>query len=286
MSVFDELDREPGAPRLSDLWEWARDDYKAGETADVVCQRHGLSRSQFYERARREGWLRRDQPTRSDQPVHDQAEEYAAIEALLNEPAPSAFEMQRLAWARMQRAILMNRRTEAQGWARLAATLRKLAVGETQGAATWAGVARRSEPDSPDSPSPLPQSGGGGAAKGRDGGGEIHATETAGEARSSPPPESGPPPPPRRSVVPLPRCAGEEKIDPASPDSRISAELFARLNLPGGALNPQVQAAWLEVAGLFDPGSGHGLTDPPPETSRALSTACTLGAGEVSMVRA
>ena len=262
MSVFEDLDREPGQPRLSDLWEWARDDYKAGESADVVCERHGLSRSRFFERARDEGWLRRDQSRRSGAPVPDAAEEDAAVEALLRDPPPSAFEMHRLAWARMQRAIQMNRRVEAQGWARLCATLRKLAVDETQGATTWSGVVERSRPDSPDFPRPPPQAGegdhaqhgGGGHADGSDGPRRVAPSVTA--------PEGAAPPPP---------LAGEASDGPDSPDSRISPELYARLNRPGGALDPVVQAAWDEVTHLIA-ASAHGLPT-PPDTRRALSTA-------------
>ena len=268
MSVFEDLDREPGQPRQSDLWEWARDDYKAGETADVVCERHGLSRSRFYERARDEGWLRRDQPRRSPAPAYDEAAEDAAIEALLQEAPPSAFEIQRLAWARMHRAILMNRRMEAQGWARLAATLRKLAVQETQGAATWSGVLARTQPDAPDSRSP-PNSGGGGREA--VGGGELphdvgrSSTDTRSETavHGSPPPSS--------AMVALPRCAGEA-LPPDSPDSRIPAALWARLNRPEGAMHPDVHDAWIEVTRLFEGGPAQGLPA-PPETSRALSTA-------------
>ena len=263
MSVFEDLDREPGQPRLSDLWEWARDDYKAGESADVVCERHRLSRSRFYERARDEGWLRRDQPRRSGAPVPDPAEEDAAVEALLLEPPPSAFEMHRLAWARMQRAIQMNRRVEAQGWARLCATLRKLAVDETQGATTWSGVVQRSRPDSPDSLRPPPQAGEGDNPQ--DGGGG-YADGSEGQRRVTPSVPSD-----LRPAAPPPPPAGEVLDEADSPDSRISPELHARLNRPGGPLHPVVQAAWGEVTRIYE-ASAHGLPT-PPDTSRALSTA-------------
>ena len=210
MSVFEDLDREPGQPRLSDLWEWARDDYNAGESADMVCERHGLSRSRFFERARDEGWLRRDQPRRSGAPVLDPAEEDAAVEALLLEPPPSAFEMHRLAWARMQRAIQMNRRVEAQGWARLCATLRKLAVEADTYGSGWATLARKTA-DSPDSRRPPPQAGEGDHAK-HGGGGYAEGSDHHRRVTPSVTPDL-------RPAAPPPPLAVEVKEGPDSPDS-------------------------------------------------------------------
>jgi hypothetical protein len=152
MSVFADLERDPSAPRLSDLWEWARDDYLAGESADVVCARHGLSRSRFFERAKAEGWRRRDRAETRGDLYDDEAEHLWVEEALDRAPSP-AYALARRAWARAERAVLMNRRTDAQGWVRLARDLRKLAM-EEEGVLTWRRLVERREPGA-EAPAPV-----------------------------------------------------------------------------------------------------------------------------------
>lgn len=198
MSVFEDLDRESDAPRMADLWAWARDDYLAGETADIVCERHGLSRSQFFERARREGWRRSDLPRSGGPPAYDAEAEAEAIEAaLLLPPAPVAG-LHRRAWAQAERAILAGRRVEAQGWVRLARDLQKLS--------------REEGPDSPDcvaSPKPM---------------------------RPAPEPRRAPQPPPRSPQAPPPPSAAAPDAAPARPppNRRARRAQAKRLRQGGG----------------------------------------------------
>lgn len=225
MSVFDYLDQEAGAPpapRMADLWEWARDDYLAGEAADVVCERHRLSRSQFFERARREGWLRRDRPRSASEPAYDAQAEAAFVEDALDRPAPSAYALYRRAWARAERAIAMNRRVEAQGWTRLARDLRKLAC-EEAGGRPWPTVSATAEAAAPD---PAP-----------------HFAPDSGDSRPSGEPAQRPSPSPDLARHPAPAAEDAEgqglaarrgpRAEPDSPDSLQApsgAPPAARLN--------------------------------------------------------
>lgn len=61
--------RRGRAVRSDATWDLARDDYLAGDSAEQVCHRYGLSPSTFSDRARRFGWRKRDQP--DPEPVPD-----------------------------------------------------------------------------------------------------------------------------------------------------------------------------------------------------------------------
>ena len=147
--VFDFLD--PDIPRLPGahcdaVWEAARDDYLAGASASVVCERHGLSRSRFFERAKAEGWRRQDRA--EEQSAHEAEADAAFLFEALERPAASAYVLARRAWAMAELALSRRRRLEAQGWVRLARDLRKMAV-EEAGGVTWARVVSLNEPPPP-----------------------------------------------------------------------------------------------------------------------------------------
>jgi len=96
-------------PRSDDVWDRARADYLAGETAASVCDRHGISLGTLKSRAAREGWRRCDQPDPA--PVDMEAERAAGL------PDPS--EMAAHALVRADRAMRLGRAAEAGSWVRL-----------------------------------------------------------------------------------------------------------------------------------------------------------------------
>lgn len=115
-------EREParsGRRRASDaIWARARDEYLAGDSAEMVCARHDLREGTLRHRAKVEGWRRSDQP--DPEPVDLDAE----IEAGL----PDYDQMARHALVRMNRAVLRGRATEAASWMRLHQRLLTLAT--------------------------------------------------------------------------------------------------------------------------------------------------------------
>lgn len=116
--IRDPYDRGGGYRRVSDaVWDQAREDYLAGEAADMVCARHGLALSTFRQRARAQGWRRIDQP--DPEPVDLDAEEEAGL--------PDYAQMARHALVRLNRAVLRGRAAEAAGWMRLHMRLSDLA---------------------------------------------------------------------------------------------------------------------------------------------------------------
>jgi hypothetical protein len=116
--IRDPYDRGGGYRRVSDaVWDQAREDYLAGEAAEMVCARHGLALSTFRQRARAQGWRRIDQP--DPEPVDLEAEEEAGL--------PDYAQMARHALVRLNRAVLRGRAAEAAGWMRLHMRLSELA---------------------------------------------------------------------------------------------------------------------------------------------------------------
>ncbi len=114
-----------GRVRTGETWAIARQMYADGATASEVMERLGIGRSAFYERARREGWLRRDQ---IDEPLRD---EYDLNPDQLER---GAAEMAVEAWACVCRAIDRGRLAEARGWTRVFRELREVAVAQAKGA--------------------------------------------------------------------------------------------------------------------------------------------------------
>lgn len=137
--------------RNADVWAAARQLYAAGATGPEVMERYGIERSAFYERARREGWRRRDQL--EDQPLHD---EYDLTPDQVNR---SAADLAADAWGNVCRSIDRGRLAEARGWTAIFRELRALAVLQAEKGVlvvASSGDGRPSivalgEPDSPDS---------------------------------------------------------------------------------------------------------------------------------------
>lgn len=115
----------------TDAWARAKIAYLAGETAGGVCARFRIGRSAFFAAAQAGGWLRRDQAAGRG------AEGGGASEtsAPPGEALPCV-DLAEAAMARASDAVMNGRLHEAQGWTRLAAELRRLALEET-GQETW-----------------------------------------------------------------------------------------------------------------------------------------------------
>lgn len=96
-------------PRSDDLWERARDDYLAGDSANAVCDRYDLSVGTLKSRAYREGWRRCDQA--EPEPVDLEAERASGL--------PDPAEMAAHALVRAERAMQRGRPAEAGSWLRL-----------------------------------------------------------------------------------------------------------------------------------------------------------------------
>lgn len=91
--------------RPPETWEAVRAAYHAGESAQSVCDRFGLSLSAFRTHARREGWRRTDMPEpEPDALIDDDA------------PAPTREDMMETAWRMAARAIRRGRSGESQRW--------------------------------------------------------------------------------------------------------------------------------------------------------------------------
>ncbi len=105
--------------RSPETWDKARDEYLAGETAEVVCRRHDLNINTFRMRARDGGWRRADQP--DPEPIEDDLEAYAdlAVEDLVD-----------LAWSRIAQALVRGRHLEAARWQKVHALLHARAQAE------------------------------------------------------------------------------------------------------------------------------------------------------------
>ncbi|MFC7377198.1 hypothetical protein [Brevundimonas sp. GCM10030266] len=104
----------PAAPRghavhSPEIWDAARRDYVAGESAEQVCWRYGLKERTFWDHARDEGWRRCDQPDApplsDDDPEADQPVDCAALAAD--------------ALVQVRRALRLGRAGEAGSWMRL-----------------------------------------------------------------------------------------------------------------------------------------------------------------------
>ena len=108
-----------------ETWDRVRAAYAAGSTAEDLIAACGVSRSQFYARARDEGWRRADRPAEA-LPETDPFDPDAA-------PADPA-DMAGQAMRRCAHALQAGRAGEARAWLRLHRDLRALAL-EAQDAA-------------------------------------------------------------------------------------------------------------------------------------------------------
>lgn len=97
------------APRSDTLWDLARRDYLAGDSRTQVCDRYGLSRRTFNDRARSGGWRRCDQPDPDPIPDDDPEADGPVDCAALAEDA----------LVRVRRALRHGRAGEAASWMRL-----------------------------------------------------------------------------------------------------------------------------------------------------------------------
>ena len=117
----------PSAP--DDVWSVAREAYLAGSTATMVCRELALSPSTFWQRAAREGWLRRDHPRRSDSlpqpaPVN------------LDDPVDDLWTALDKVWPRICAALDAGDAAAAARWTRTHAQLKATAAAETRARAT------------------------------------------------------------------------------------------------------------------------------------------------------
>ncbi|MFN3878120.1 MAG: hypothetical protein ACK4MH_07070 [Brevundimonas sp.] len=110
-------------PASDTVWENARKEYLAGDTAETVCARYGMGVSTFRARASDEGWRRQDQddpaPLPMDEPIDLPFETAQGL--------PDFAEMAAHALVRMGRAVQAGRAMEAARWVRLHAHLTRLA---------------------------------------------------------------------------------------------------------------------------------------------------------------
>ena len=132
-------------PTLAALWSRARADYIGGCTAAEACRRYGLSKSRFFERAREEGWRRKD-----ERPDEDWLDSLPDPERDLDvdQPPQTAQALAEVAWRRAERALSSGDLRAAQGWTSLALTYRKAAASEL-GVGSWRRVVELSTPKPP-----------------------------------------------------------------------------------------------------------------------------------------
>lgn len=120
---------DPSSPALDDVWSVAREAYLAGSTATMVCRELALSPSTFWQRAAREGWLRRDHPRRADAlpppaPVN------------LDDPVDDLWTALDKVWHRICAALDAGDAAGAARWTRVHAQLKATAAAETRARAT------------------------------------------------------------------------------------------------------------------------------------------------------
>jgi hypothetical protein len=109
--------------RSEQTWAAAKDDYLAGDTAEMVCRRYALQVDTLRKRAAREGWRRADQSDpepESDHPADDWTDGLTDAQRVAT--------AKRLAdWALAQGDL-----PRARGWLRLAAEYRRFAAAEPE----------------------------------------------------------------------------------------------------------------------------------------------------------
>ena len=110
--------------RSEETWAAARDAYLAGAGAGEVCARFDLGLSALRERARREGWRRRDQADPEPEAIEADAD---PPDVDIDDLAPEALAqevMMERAWRMAARALQRGRLREAQGWTKLLSDIR------------------------------------------------------------------------------------------------------------------------------------------------------------------
>ena len=135
--------RRGRAVRSDATWDLARDDYLAGDSAEQVCHRYGLSPSTFSDRARRYGWRKRDQP--DPQPVPDAFSYDADPDGPIDCAALAEQALNRVA-----QALHNGRASEAASWMRVHDKLLARIEGEASRARRRERVARARGSDAAD----------------------------------------------------------------------------------------------------------------------------------------
>ncbi|CAN5222642.1 hypothetical protein BH10PSE1_BH10PSE1_11970 [soil metagenome] len=107
--------------RSDAVWDRARADFLAGDTAAAVCDRYDVSLGAFKARAAREGWRRSDQP--DPEPVDLETETPVEPEDIATMAAQALI--------RARRAMDRGRAIEASRWLRVHAQLARLIAVET-----------------------------------------------------------------------------------------------------------------------------------------------------------
>ena len=129
---------DPYRIRSPETWAQARAAYLAGDTAEAVSARFGVSESALRKRAREEGWRRADQPDPEPLDIEDpDAFDPDAVESV-DEGA-----MIRLAEARMAFAMRRGRVSEALRWGRLSEMIQRRAEHREQAEARTRRAAAR-----------------------------------------------------------------------------------------------------------------------------------------------
>ena len=100
------------------VWDMARRDYEAGQTAGAVCAHYGLTESALRSRAHRHDW-KRAEPEAPDRSLLDLQ---TAAEDELTDPMELDDVIDRLG-TQFERAVVAGRSVEAARWLKLAETL-------------------------------------------------------------------------------------------------------------------------------------------------------------------
>ena len=101
------------------VWDMARRDYEAGQTAGAVCAHYGLTESALRSRAHRHDW-KRSEPEAPDQSLLD----LQSAARSDNDAEPLEFEdMIDQAWNHFERALVAARSVEAARWLKLTEAL-------------------------------------------------------------------------------------------------------------------------------------------------------------------
>ena len=109
-------------PRAPHVWEAARADYLAGQSATDVCRRYGLKLSTFRYRAAADGWRRADQAATEEVPSPDGGRFDEALDLVAYRDPDLGF-MAEVCHQRMARAVCEGDGAAAHRWRRMSKRL-------------------------------------------------------------------------------------------------------------------------------------------------------------------